>query len=205
MIGVLDYGMGNLKSVSNSLAFLGLESQIIDAPADFDQISHLIIPGVGAFPKAMHSISEMGFLQPIRQFAQDGKPILGICLGMQLLADVGTEVATTEGLGLIPGAINVMKPEGLRIPHIGWNGMIFKKDHDLFESVKKVADVYFVHSYHFVPENPDCIVAQTEYGEEFVSVVSNEKGNVIGTQFHPEKSQKQGLKILDNFARMESC
>lgn len=205
MIGVLDYGMGNLKSVSNSLAFLGLESQIIDAPDDFDQISHLIIPGVGAFPKAMNSISEKGFLQPIRQFAQDGKPILGICLGMQLLADVGTEVATTEGLSLIPGAINVMKPEGLRIPHIGWNGMIFKKDHDLFESVKKAADVYFVHSYHFVPENSDCIVAQTEYGEEFVSVVSNEKGNVIGTQFHPEKSQKQGLKILDNFARMESC
>lgn len=205
MIGILDYGMGNLKSVANSLTYLGLESFILEKTEDFEDISHLIIPGVGAFPKAMSRINEKGFVEPIRSFADSGKPVLGICLGMQLLADMGTEVEETEGLGLVDGTIKIMKPEGLRIPHIGWNGFQIKNDLGLFEGVKKTADVYFVHSYHFVPGNEENIVATTEYGQDFVSIVSNDRGNVIGTQFHPEKSQKQGLKMLDNFSRMQPC
>ncbi len=205
MIGILDYGMGNLKSVANSLAYLGLESEVIESPEDFENITHLIIPGVGAFPKAMNSIKEKGFLEPIRAFADSGNPVLGICLGMQLLADRGTEVKESEGLGLIPGAIELMKPEGHRIPHIGWNGIKVKQDPQLFEGVKKAADVYFVHSYHFMPKDDANVVATTEYGDEFVSVVTNKRGNVIGTQFHPEKSQKQGLRMLDNFSRMQPC
>ncbi len=205
MIGILDYGMGNLKSVTNSLTFLGLESSVIDSVENFNGITHLIIPGVGAFPKAMSSIKDKGYFDPIKTFADSGKPLLGICLGMQLLADKGTEVAETEGLGLIPGTIELMKAEGYRIPHIGWNGINLKRDPGLFEGVKKSADVYFVHSYHFATKSEENIVAVTDYGNEFVSIVANEKGNVIGTQFHPEKSQKQGLRMLDNFSRMKAC
>lgn len=205
MIGILDYGMGNLKSVQNSLSYLGLENQIIASSSHFDCISHLIIPGVGAFPKAMERIQSMNFLDSIRSFADSGKPILGICLGMQLLADLGTEVENCDGLGLIPGSIELMKPNGLRIPHIGWNALNVRQSISLLDQVKKTADVYFVHSYHFNAKDENNIVATTPYGEDVVSIVRNSKGNVIGTQFHPEKSQKQGLKMLENFSRMESC
>lgn len=205
MIGILDYGMGNLKSVANSLAFLGLESSLIESTEGFSGITHLIIPGVGAFPKAMNCIKGKGFLEPIRSFADSGKPVLGICLGMQLLADTGAEVTDTEGIGLIAGSIELMEPKGNRIPHIGWNGILVKRDLGLFESVKKTADVYFVHSYHFAAKHAKNIVATTDYGHEFVSIVANMRGNVIGTQFHPEKSQKQGLRMLENFSRMQPC
>lgn len=205
MIGILDYGMGNLKSVKNSLSFLSLDSLIIESPNQFQAIRHLIIPGVGAFPMAMERILNKGFLEPIKSFAESGQPILGICLGMQLLADTGTEVKECDGLGLIPGRIELMGPEGLRIPHIGWNALQLKQPSNLLEEVKKTADVYFVHSYHFNASNEDNIVATTPYGEDVVAIVQNDKGNVIGTQFHPEKSQKQGLKMLENFSRMVAC
>lgn len=205
MIGILDYGMGNLKSVQNSLSYLELENLVIDASTQFDEIGHLIIPGVGAFPKAMERILNKDYIRPIKEFAASGKPILGICLGMQLLADLGTEVEECEGLGLIPGIIELMKPSGLRIPHIGWNALKVNQSPVLLEQVKKSADVYFVHSYHFKAKEDRNVVARTPYGDDFVSIVQNSKGNVIGTQFHPEKSQKQGLKMLENFSRMPSC
>lgn len=205
MIGVLDYGMGNLMSVRNSLENLFFESKVISSPDDFSDITHLIIPGVGAFPEAIRNIKEQGYLTPIRQFANEGKPLLGICLGMQLLANGGDEVTQTEGLGLINGWIKKMKPDGLSVPHIGWNELRFIQDHPIFEGVKKTSDVYFVHSFYFDAYDNSNIVTTTDYGFDFVSVVKNDRGNVVGTQFHPEKSQKQGLRILENFAKMKPC
>ena len=166
MIGILDYGMGNLKSVANSLEFLSIKHSIIRSQLDFKSISHLIIPGVGTFPKAMKNIHSHGYFNPVQDFALSGKPILGICLGMQLLADEGTEVETCRGLGLIKGKVIKMTPHNLRIPHIGWNSLKIVQDIKLFEGVKKSADVYFVHSYHFIPSNQDnisIIMTATEF------------------------------------------
>lgn len=205
MIGILDYGMGNLMSVVNSLSFLHLEHKVVQDSSEISGLTHLIIPGVGAFPKAIKNLIDKGFLEEIKMFAESGKPILGICLGMQLLADKGTEVEDCQGLGLIDGVVRVMKPDNLRIPHIGWNSYKKVNDHPILNGVKESADVYFVHSYHFEVSNKENIVAATDYGLSFISIVSNTRGNVIGTQFHPEKSQKQGLRMLKNFSEMQQC
>lgn len=199
MIGIIDYGMGNLKSVYNALDYLNVKSKIITTPSEFSGLSHLIIPGVGSFSKAMKNLSEKEFNEPILEFSKSGKQILGICLGMQLLADCGYEPEKTNGLGLIKG--EVIKFNGIehRIPHMGWNSINIKKENKLFEGIKKEADFYFVHSYYFVPENERDILTSTNYGIEFTSAVS--KDNITGFQFHPEKSQKQGLKILENFVK----
>ena len=187
------------------LDFLFLENTIVSNPEDFKNITHLIIPGVGAFPEAIENIKNGSFHQPILDFAKEGNPILGICLGMQLLASFGEEVERTAGLGLIPGRVILMNPKDLTIPHIGWNGLSYLKAHPIFDGVKKGADLYFVHSYYFKTENDNNILCETTYGDKFPSVVVNDLGNVVGMQYHPEKSQKQGLKILENFSRMEKC
>jgi imidazole glycerol-phosphate synthase subunit HisH len=201
MIGIIDYGMGNLQSVSNAVSFLGADFKIITQSKDFSEITHLIIPGVGAFAEAMQNITERNFIQPIKEFAATGKPVLGICLGMQLLADSGNEPYETKGLGLIKGRVEKFKTE-LRLPHVGWNGIdLSVEDHPLFEGVKKQADFYFVHSYHFLTEEENNVLAKCNYGFDFNAIVYSK--NIIGIQFHPEKSQKQGLKILENFLNQE--
>ena len=202
MIGIINYGMGNLSSVKNVLEYLDIDAVIVDSPNDVASMSHLIIPGVGSFAKAMDNLQTKGFVSEIQAFAESGKPVLGICLGMQLLADKGMEHGESAGLGLISGTVELLPTEKLPIPHMGWNGINTRNDHPILAGVKRSADFYFVHSFAFVATNPQNIVTSTAYELDFPSIVANERGNVIGIQFHPEKSQKQGLKIMENFSNL---
>jgi glutamine amidotransferase len=205
MIGIIDYGMGNLSSVKNILDFLEIENVILEDASNIPSMKGLIIPGVGSFQLAMQNLTNRGFVPYLKEFANAGKPILGICLGMQLLANTGTEPEECQGLGLIPGRVELMQPENLRIPHMGWNGIKIVNDHPIFEDVKMSADFYFVHSFAFVVENENNLLSVTDYGYDFPSIVANDARNVIGIQFHPEKSQKQGIKILENFSKIVSA
>ena len=197
MIGIVDYGMGNLRSVYNAIVFLGFEAKLVSKTDEFNELSHLIIPGVGAFSSAMSNLKEANLIDPIKTFIASGKPVLGICLGMQLLASVGFEPDEKEGLNIIEGKVIKFQLENQRIPHVGWNSIELTREHYLFEGVKKGVDFYFVHSYYFDAKNSEDILAYCFYGHNFPAIVS--KGNVTGIQFHPEKSQKNGLKILKNF------
>ena len=199
MIGVIDCGIGNLSSVKNVLDFIGAESLIIKDPSLIKSMDKLILPGVGSFNVAMKSLTDLGFVSEIKDFANTGKYILGICLGMQLLADLGEESGITKGLGLIKGKVKFLKSSDLRVPHMGWNGIKLNKEHPILNNVKLRADFYFVHSYFFNADSVNNILTYTDYGFEFPSIVCNDKKNVIGIQFHTEKSQKQGIKILQNF------
>lgn len=196
-IGILDYGMGNLRSVFNAFKSINFTPVFVKQANDFEGISHLIIPGVGAFPSAMRNIREAKLELEILKFAESGKPLLGICLGMQLLATIGYEMETCKGLNLIEGVVKKIDSSE-RIPHVGWNNINLQKDHFLFDGIKNDADFYFVHSYYFEPTNKDNLMATFEYGTKIPAIVFN--NNIIGIQFHPEKSQKNGLKILENFA-----
>lgn len=203
MIGIVDYGMGNLKSVYNAFQFLGAKVDIIDQTKyNLDSYSHLVIPGVGAFSQAMDNLNKLNFTNSINQFILTDKPVLGICLGMQLLASIGNEPYKVNGLNLVKGEVKKFPMLGMRIPHVGWNSIILKKDHYLFDGVKADADFYFVHSYYFNVFSDDNIIANCHYGLDFPAVVGFK--NITGIQFHPEKSQKHGLKILENFAFNES-
>jgi glutamine amidotransferase len=197
MIGIVDYGMGNLRSVYNAIVFLGFEAKLVSKTEDFNELSHLIIPGVGAFSSAMSNLNEANLIDPIKTFIASGKPVLGICLGMQLLASFGFEPNESEGLNIIEGKVVKFQLEDKRIPHVGWNSINLTRKHYLFEGVKKGVDFYFVHSFYFDAKNAEDILAYCEYSMNFPAIVS--KNNVTGIQFHPEKSQKNGLKILENF------
>lgn len=197
MIGIVDYGMGNLRSVYNAVEFVGSKAKLLKTKKDFSNISHLIIPGVGAFASAMNNLSCQGLIEPIHSFVESGNPVLGICLGMQLLASIGNEPTETKGLNIIQGSVRKFELPNMRIPHVGWNSIELEREHYLFQGIKKGVDFYFVHSYYFVPINESDVLAYSEYGLTFPAVVSHD--NVTGVQFHPEKSQKNGLKILENF------
>jgi glutamine amidotransferase len=206
MIGVLNYGMGNLSSVTNALDYLGIDNQIINSKEEFSDISKLIIPGVGAYAQAMENMRNAQFIDVIREFGISGNPILGICLGMQLLSSFGNESYRTEGLGLIEGEVmELPKDLGKRIPHVGWNGIHVVNDHPILEGVKLKADFYFVHSFYFGNITNGNIIANTDYGIHFPSMVCNNGRNIVGIQFHPEKSQKQGLQILENFSNFSNA
>lgn len=197
-IGIVDVGIGNLGSVRQALYNLGWDSVSVSTPADFSAISHLLLPGVGAFAAAMEKLNKARLVGPIRQFAGEGKPVLGICLGMQLMATQGTEGGITSGLDLVPGSIEpIDTSHGLRIPHVGWNEAHQKRKHPLLKGIRDDVDFYFVHSYRFVVADEEHVLAETEYGERFPSIVGC--CNVVGAQFHPEKSQSNGIRILDNF------
>jgi imidazole glycerol-phosphate synthase subunit HisH len=199
MIGIVDYGAGNLASVANALDRLGHEAAVLAAPAALESVSAVILPGVGSFKKAMAMLDSGGWPSPLRAFAAGGRPFLGICLGMQLLFDRGAEHGITEGLGLIAGDVRRLEPSGgAKVPQVGWNALIPSRPHPLLAGVNPRVDFYFVHSYHCVPASEDDILTRSDYGGMFVSGVAH--GNVAGFQFHPEKSQPMGLKILDNFA-----
>jgi glutamine amidotransferase len=202
MIGIIDYGMGNLGSVANALDYLGLEAEIVDNPGRLGVYDHLILPGVGSFGKAMRSLNASGWSDALRQKVSDGVPFLGICLGMQLIFDLGEENGTIAGLGLIPGrVVPLSSAPPCRLPHMGWNGLSYPRRHPLFQGVKEHVDFYFVHSYQCVPTLQEDVLARCDYGGEFVAAVG--KNNVAGVQFHPEKSQDMGLKILENFAEWD--
>ena len=198
-IGIIDYGMGNLQSVENALRFIGVESFIssdIDLLAKADKI---ILPGVGAFKDAVDLLRDKGIDRLLEQVKADNKPLLGICLGMQLLFDRSTEFGEHKGLGLIPGEIVKFQLEGMKIPHMGWNSLEVIKEAPLFQHLPLDPQVYFVHSYHLKTE-ADVVSATTKYGYEVQ--VAAQLGQVYGLQFHPEKSGDVGLQILRNFAAL---
>lgn len=198
MIGILDIGTGNLQSVTNAVSQQGFDPEIVASPAGLARFTHLILPGVGAFSRAMQNFRERGFFEPVMEHARAGKPLLGICLGMQILASRGTEHGQVAGLDLIPGEVTRIPEElGLSIPHVGWNDIELARPHPVFAKVKSGVDFYFVHSYVFATRDPRDSLAYTNYGARFSSVVARE--NIVGVQFHPEKSQVNGLRILENF------
>ncbi len=203
MIGIVDYHMGNLASVINAFAKVGADATLESDPSKLSQYDKLILPGVGAFGDAMEHLQENGMDEAVIAFAASGKPLLGICLGMQLLFDSSEEFGQTKGLGLIPGKVVAFDESKfdhhLKVPHMGWNELFQQKETALFAGLKKDFYLYFVHSYHAVCDDKYAI-GKTHYGYEFVSAVQN--GNIYGIQPHPEKSHENGLKIIENFAKL---
>ncbi|WP_410498789.1 imidazole glycerol phosphate synthase subunit HisH [Chitinibacter sp. S2-10] len=199
---IIDYGMGNLASVAHAIERLGERVVISGSPSDLKKCKHIILPGVGAFPDAMQALREQGWEAELRQAVLEQKqPFLGICLGMQLLADQGEEHETTAGLGFISGAVKPLPANMERLPHIGWNEVHQTSSSQLFENIEPSRDFYFVHSFHFLPTNPNVIAGTTEYCGGFVSVIEHE--NIFAVQFHPEKSSKNGMKLLSNFIKFQ--
>lgn len=204
MIVIIDYGMGNLKSVKNALDFIGIESKISSNESDIKNANALILPGVGAFPDAMDNIEKLSLDKIIKDEVKKGKPLLGICLGMQLLFENGFEGIERKGLGLLKGNIVKMKEDkknNVKIPHIGWNNLIYNKKNQLFNNIKEREFVYYVHSYFAQGYEDDNLVAYSEYGDNKIPGVVR-SDNVMGAQFHPEKSGSVGLSILKNFGEL---
>lgn len=203
MVAIIDYGVGNLFSLKSSLSFIDAEAVVTSDPEVIRSASHIILPGVGAFPDAAAKLKATGLIDVIKSEVAGGKPLLGICLGMQMLHSKSYEYGICEGLDFIPGEVVDMTPElscGLKVPHIGWNALSFKGEKsELYKYVNEGDCVYFVHSF-YAKADPDCISATTEYGIELTASV--ERGNVYGTQFHPEKSGKVGLNILRAFCEI---
>jgi len=195
VIAVVDYGVGNLKSVTNALGYLGLGSVITGDAEELERADSIILPGVGAFPDAADKLRASGLDRVLRQ--QVGhKPLLGICLGMQLLFDSSSEVRECEGLSLVPGRVARIQTD-LKLPHIGWNSLTFQNDSPIFRGLEDGTYVYFVHSFCAYAANEADVIARTDYGSSVVAAVG--RGNVYGCQFHPEKSGEAGLQILRNF------
>lgn len=197
-IDIIDYGMGNLQSVRNALERLGCEVRISNDPAALAEADALILPGVGAFGEAMYNLEQRKLIEPLRRAVlEEGKPLLGICLGMQLLADSSEERGNFQGLSLIPGQVReIPVSEGLRLPHIGWNGVSIHKRDPLFREIHEGGAFYFVHSYRFECD-PAYIAGVTDYGTDITAAV--QKDRIFGVQFHPERSQHKGLRLLRNF------
>jgi glutamine amidotransferase len=204
MVLVIDYGMGNTGSVKRALEECGANDVTISHyEEDFDKCTRAILPGVGSFADAMKNLQDTGLVKRIQKLTLEDKiPFLGICLGMQLLASSSEENGPSQGLNLIPGEVKLLQPRNdERVPHVGWNELeLENRDHPILDGVKNRSDFYFVHSYHFIPKNPDHILTTTPYCGKFVSMVHS--GNIIGTQFHPEKSSTTGFQLLRNFLSM---
>lgn len=199
-IGIIDYGMGNLGSVTNACRFLGLSAELVDAPDAMDGYDALILPGVGGFGDCMSHLKEHGYVEPVRQWIQQDRPFLGICLGLQILFEGSEEAPETKGLGLLPGRIIrfPVKP-GYKVPQIAWNQVRQRKPAcPLFEGIPDQSYFYFVHSYYAAGANEEHAAGITDYGVPYVSAVW--AGNLMAVQFHPEKSQQLGLRLLGNFA-----
>ena len=193
--------MGNICSVENALLHLGYDPEIVNDSQAIQSCSHLIIPGVGAYAKAMENITARGLDLDIIEHAQAGKPLLGICLGMQILSDAGEEGDHVKGLGFIHGKVQPLDVAPLPVPHVGWNSLTFNFDHPLCVNVKKHVDFYFVHSYFFNADDEKNVLAHTDYGKLLPAIVVNK--NVVGIQFHPEKSQDNGLLLIENFCEWD--
>ena len=199
MIAIVDYGVGNLFSLNSSLQMIGAESIVTAEEAALRSADKILLPGVGAFEDAAKKLRDSGLADLLKELAEEGKPLLGICLGMQMLFEKSYEYGEHEGLGLIPGSVKPIRdviPGDYKIPHIGWNGLHFRQENPLFQYVKEGDCVYFVHSF-YAADCDDSVVATAEYGAELTAAVA--KGNVYGCQFHPEKSGNVGLAILKAF------
>lgn len=197
-VGIVGYRMGNLRSLLNAFAAISVDAFVAETPAELGTATHIILPGVGAFPRGMRNLSEFGFVDIVRRWADAGRPLLGVCLGMQLLGSQGDEHEVTPGLGLVPGRVTALRAGGLRLPHIGWNDTVAARESPLFAPAGAVAIFYYVHGYGLEPENEAHITMTSTYGERFVAGVRRD--NVFGVQFHPEKSHAAGLDVLRRFA-----
>ncbi len=204
MIAIIDYGMGNLHSVYNALQSLGCDCVITNNPQELQSCKGMILPGVGAFKDCMDNLLASGLIPVILKEVENGKPLLGICVGMQVLYEVGYEVEKCEGLGLLQGAIACMESETLKIPHMGWNTLIQDKESALLQGCSKAPYVYYVHSYCAKEYADEDVLAYSMYGDIKICGMV-QKNNVFGVQFHPEKSGKEGLTILRNFKEVCAC
>lgn len=209
MIAVIDYGMGNLRSVQKALEVVGADAKITMRSADLKKAEKIVFPGVGSFGDAMRELKRYGLDDAIRGSIAAGKPFLGLCLGMQLLFDKSEESPGVKGLGILRGEVKRFRPgkgpAALKVPHMGWNGIginarIGRKERSLLKGVPDGSFMYFVHSYYVGPRDADIVLTSTDYGIRFASGIAND--NVYGLQFHPEKSQALGLKILKNFTEI---
>ncbi len=197
MIAIIDYGAGNLRSVTNTLKYLGADVTIASSPEQMEGADRIVLPGVGAFGAGIASLREAGFEEPIKQAAAAGTPLLGICLGMQYLFDESEEMGKHKGLGLLPGRVVRFPADVPKVPHIGWNQLHLESASPLLAGIDDGAYAYFVHSFIAAPADSADILASTDYGGSFASIVG--RGNVFGIQCHPEKSQAVGQRILRNF------
>ena len=199
MVVVVDYGMGNLRSVQKGFEKVGSRAVISRDPEEVTNADRLVLPGVGAFPECMKNLGRFNLIEPVVEFVKSGRPFLGICLGLQLLFDESEEFGRHEGLKLIPGKVKAFdRAMGLKIPHMGWNQVRFSKRGQLFEGIEDSSFFYFVHSYYVVPDEASDIAGESDYGIQFTCAVSRD--NIFAVQFHPEKSQEIGLRVLKNFA-----
>jgi glutamine amidotransferase len=208
MIAIIDYGMGNLRSVQKGFEKIGAEAVITADPQVVLEADKIVLPGVGAFRDCMHNLEQAGFVDPILKVIGEGRPFLGICVGMQLLFSDSIEFGLYKGLNVIPGHVlrfpedMTVAAEKLKVPQMGWNQLHFERRPPVYKGIEEGANVYFVHSYYVKPDNDDVIATTTDYGFEFCSSIW--KDNIVATQFHPEKSQDVGLRILKNFAEMKA-
>ncbi len=201
MIVIVDYGMGNLRSVQKAFEKVGASAVISRDPDEIRKAEHLVLPGVGAFPQCMKNLTGLGLAEPVLEVVRSGRPFLGICLGLQLLFDESEEFGVHQGLKLVPGRVRGFdKDMGLKIPHMGWNEVWFRKDVPIFRGIEDGSYFYFVHSYYVDPTDEADVAAETDYGIKFACAV--QRDNVFATQFHPEKSQAKGLELLRNFAAL---
>ena len=201
MIGVIDYGAGNLRSVCNSLKKLSVDCHVVKAPSDLNKIETMIFPGVGSFGDSSDQLKKQSLFEPIREWIINDRPFLGICIGFQMLFDSSEESPGSEGLGIIPGkVIKFSEQKNLKVPHMGWNEVQIKNlDDPVWQKIDDLTHFYFVHSYFPKPDNPEVSSSTTGYGVNFTSSIRF--GNIFGTQFHPEKSQKSGLRLIENFLK----
>ncbi len=207
MIAIIDYGMGNLRSVQKGFEKVGFDAVVTADPRVVLEADKVVLPGVGAFPDCMRNLEQGGFIEPVLRVIREGRPFLGICLGLQLLFTESEEFGAHRGLNVIPGRV-VRFPEGMRegeeelkVPHMGWNQLVFKRRAPVFAGLANGDNVYFVHSYYVQPDDASVVATTTSYGIEFCSSIW--KDNIVATQFHPEKSQEKGLRILKNFGEMK--
>jgi imidazole glycerol-phosphate synthase subunit HisH len=202
MIAIIDYGMGNLRSVQKAFERTGHAATITDDAAVLADAKKIVLPGVGAFRDAISALRERQLVEPIRAAVSAGKPFLGICLGLQLLFDHSFEDGQYEGLGIIAGdVVRFEVPPEYKVPHMGWNQLHFRRRPPIFAGVAEAAHFYFVHSYYVVPRDASVVATETEYAKPFCSSIW--RGNLFATQFHPEKSQADGLRVLKNFAELD--
>ena len=200
-VAIIDYGVGNLRSVEKAFAATDCEAIVSSDEKDLRAAERLVLPGVGAFGACMKALSERGFDRLVRERVEEGTPLLGVCVGMQLLFEESDEFGATPGLGLLPGKVRRFSDE-LVVPHVGWNRIGQVCEHPIFDGVANGSFFYFVHSYYCEPAEKSVVAGETEYGIKYASVVA--KANICGVQFHPEKSQDAGLRLLKNFARLNS-
>ena len=201
MITIIDYGMGNLRSVQKAFEKIGVPAMISSNPNDVMRADKIVLPGVGAFSACMENLTKFGLVEPIREVIRNKKPFLGICMGLQVLFEEGEEFGAHAGMGILPGkVIRFRLPKKYKIPHMGWNRIRKKTKSALFNDIDENSNFYFVHSYHVVPKDPKIISTVTDYGKDFVSSIVQD--NLFACQFHPEKSQTLGLKVLKTFATL---